>query len=67
MRFCFFGTVRDHRPGRVLDPDILRACWLSTDEIRAAPARLRSPLVLRALGDYQAGIRYPLALLVEVT
>jgi len=66
VRFCFFGAVADQLPERALDPDILRTCWLSPDEIRAATARLRSPLVLRALDDYQAGMCYPLALLVEV-
>ncbi len=66
VRFCFFGTVDDHRPEMGLDPDILRTCWMSPAEIRAAAERLRSPLVLRALEDYLAGIRHPLGLIVEM-
>ncbi len=66
LRFCFSGTVTDHRSERPLDADILRTCWLSSAEIRAAAPRLRSPLVLRALEDHLAGLSYPLGLLVEV-
>jgi hypothetical protein len=48
-----------------LDAGIVRAVWLSPDEIRAGRARHRSPLVVRCMEDYLAGIRAPLDLLVD--
>lgn len=56
-RFAFTGTVTDHRPQQKLDTGIVRARWLTGDEIRARAASLRSPLVLRCLEDYLAGRR----------
>ncbi len=40
-------TPLAHDPQRALDAGILRALWLTRDEIAAAAARLRSPMVLR--------------------
>ena len=62
LRFAFCGELGSHEPDRVLDTGIVRALWLSTDEIRACSARHRSPLVLQCLEDYLAGKRYPLDL-----
>ena len=45
---------------------ILRAVWLTPDELRSCSARHRSPLVWRCVADYLAGRRYPLDLLVEL-
>ncbi len=52
--------------GSPLDPDILARHWLTLDEIRALDGRLRSPLVLKGIEDYLAGIRYPLSVLTTV-
>jgi hypothetical protein len=52
--------VRDHSPARTLDQGILRAVWLTPDEIRARQTRHRSPLVLQCVEDHLAGRRYPL-------
>lgn len=60
LRFAFAGRVQDHEPQRQLDSGILRAVWLSPDEIRVRADRHRSPLVLRCVEDYLAGKRYPL-------
>jgi 8-oxo-dGTP pyrophosphatase MutT (NUDIX family) len=60
LRFAFCGTVDDHRPSQPLDAGIVRAPWLSEEQLRAQPARLRSPLVLRCLDDYLQGKRHPL-------
>ena len=39
---------------------IVRALWLSADEIRASAPMHRSPLLLTSLEDYLAGRRFPL-------
>jgi 8-oxo-dGTP pyrophosphatase MutT (NUDIX family) len=60
LRFAFCGSVDDHRPDQKLDTGIVRAPWMSHDQLLAQPGRLRSPLVLRCLDDYLRGIRRPL-------
>jgi len=60
MRFAFCGTVGDEVPGMALDEGIVRALWMTPEEIRANEHRHRSPLLLRCLDDYLAGKRYPL-------
>jgi 8-oxo-dGTP pyrophosphatase MutT (NUDIX family) len=60
LRFAFCGTVDDHQPSQPLDAGIVRALWLSHEQLRAQEARLRSPLVLRCLDDYLLGRRLPL-------
>jgi len=65
LRFAFTGTLTGHEPERALDTGILRAVWLTPDEIRNNQPRHRSPLVLRCLEDYLTGKRYPLDLLVH--
>jgi 8-oxo-dGTP pyrophosphatase MutT (NUDIX family) len=60
LRFTFCGSVDDHRPEQPLDTGIVRAVWLSHEQLLAQPARLRSPLVLRCLDDYLRGMRQPL-------
>jgi len=62
LRFAYCGTVGVPEPGRVLDDGIVRAVWMTYAEIRACPARHRSPLLLQCLDDYEAGARHPLAL-----
>jgi len=63
LRFSFCGELGAHEAGRALDEGIVRAVWLSADEIRACSAMHRSPLVLTSLEDYLAGRRYPLELI----
>jgi ADP-ribose pyrophosphatase YjhB (NUDIX family) len=65
LRFAFSGEITGHEAGRTLDTGILRAVWLSPDEIRETQARHRSPLVLRCVEDYLAGKRYSLDMLVN--
>lgn len=65
LRFAFGGQVLEHHPERALDTGIVRAVWLSPDEIRATQSRHRSPLILRCVEDYLAGKRYPLELLTH--
>jgi 8-oxo-dGTP pyrophosphatase MutT (NUDIX family) len=65
LRFAFGGSIASHHPERKLDKGILRAVWMTLDEIRACQAMHRSPLVLRCCEDHLAGKRYPLDLLVH--
>jgi 8-oxo-dGTP pyrophosphatase MutT (NUDIX family) len=65
LRFTFTGRLLDHDPTRRLDDGILRALWLTPEEIRNESARHRSPLVLRSLEDFLSGRRYPLELLTH--
>jgi len=67
LRFAFCGTVLGHDADRELDAGILRALWLTPDELRAQATRHRSPLVMRCLEDYLAGKRYDLDLLTHFT
>ena len=66
LRFCFHGDCHDHQPELPLDDGILRALWLSRDELAANPQQLRSPMVLRCIDDYLAGCRYPLGLINDL-
>ena len=65
VRFAFSGRVVTHHADRALDAGIVRASWLSPEEIRAGRDRHRSPLVVRCMEDYLAGIRASLDLLVD--
>jgi ADP-ribose pyrophosphatase YjhB (NUDIX family) len=65
LRFAFAGRLGKHFTGRALDTGIVRAVWLRPDDIRAGRDRHRSPLVVRCMEDYLAGIRAPLDLLVD--
>lgn len=63
LRFAFAAEPHEHEAGRRLDTGIERALWLSPDELHAARARHRSPLVWRTAADYLAGRRHALDLL----
>lgn len=65
LRICFCGRHYHHEPDRILDTGILRAVWLTRDEI-ATIKNLRSPMVLRCIDDYLTGIRYPLSLITSL-
>lgn len=63
IRFAFTGTITGPESGRALDAGIIRAVWLTPQEIRGETARHRSPLVMRCIDDHLAGRRFPLDLL----
>lgn len=65
VRFTFAAKPRRHEPARPLDAGIVRALWLTYDEIAAHPMH-RSPFVLRSIDDYRAGRRYPLGLIASL-
>ena len=62
VRIAYAGTLGQLVAGRALDTGIVRAVWLTADELRASSAQHRSPLVLRCMEDYLRGQRYPLEL-----
>jgi len=64
VAFCGRGTPPTHPPR--LDDGIIATHWLSRSQIIAQESRLRSPLVLRCVDDYQANIRHPLSVLSEL-
>jgi hypothetical protein len=66
LRFAFCGDAGEPDLERTLDRGIVRAVWMSADEIRASSDRHRSPLVLRCVEDYLAGRRYPLEILTHL-
>jgi 8-oxo-dGTP pyrophosphatase MutT (NUDIX family) len=66
LRFAFTGPIVAHEAERILDQGILRALWLTPEELDADRARHRSPLVMRCVNDYLAGRRYPLELLAHL-
>lgn len=62
QRSCFVGKLIEHDPGQQLDEGIVRAPWMSLDEIRARNADLRSHLVLECIVDYLTKPHYSLDL-----
>jgi 8-oxo-dGTP pyrophosphatase MutT (NUDIX family) len=65
LRFAFCGELGEHHPGRPLDAGILRAVWMTPDEIRASAERHRSPLVWQCVADCLAGRCHPLELITH--
>jgi phosphatase NudJ len=61
LRLAFCGELGQHDPARPLDQGIVRTLWLTADEIRASIERHRSPLLMRCVEDYLAGVRHPLS------
>jgi len=66
LRISFVGTCDNHDPEQVLDDGIVRALWLSREELAAQPDKLRSPMVLTCIDDYLAGNKYPLKLITDI-
>lgn len=64
-RTCYYAKALGFDADRKLDDGIIRAIWLSRDEIAANLPKLRSPMVLKCIDDYLAGNRYPLEFIHE--
>lgn len=60
LRFAYCGDLGEVEAGRVLDTGIVRALWMTPDELRASAHRHRSPLVLRCVEDHLKGQRFPM-------
>lgn len=63
LRVCFSGTCERHYPENSLDDGILRALWMTREELEAMQDRMRSEMVLRCISDYASGRQYPLEIL----
>jgi 8-oxo-dGTP pyrophosphatase MutT (NUDIX family) len=66
LRVAFTGSVTGPDTGRRLDRCIIRATWMTREQLASRPNVLRSPLVLRCIDDYLAGVRHPLSLLYSI-
>ena len=66
LRFAFSGRLGAHHADRALDSGIVRAVWLTAEEVRRNRARHRSPLVIRCMEDYLAGKSTPLDVIVDL-
>ncbi len=66
LRFAFTGEVTGFDANQKLDDGILRAVWMTPEEIRATQDRHRSPQVLKCVEDYLAGKRYPLSVVTHL-
>lgn len=60
VRFAFVARALQHHPERSLDDGIVRALWLTPDELAACAERHRSPLVAAVVDDFLSGQRLPL-------
>jgi 8-oxo-dGTP pyrophosphatase MutT (NUDIX family) len=63
LRIAFSGALEGCELRRPPDRAIVRLRWLSQAQLADPALRLRSPLVLRCVEDYLAGIRYPCSLI----
>ena len=66
VRSCFTATALQQLPERKLDADIIRTHWMTANEIRMSKDRLRSPVVLKVLEDYLAGISWPVSVVTTL-
>jgi len=65
LRFTYAAEPVRHDPARTLDTGIVRALWMTHDEI-AASRNLRSPMVLRGIDDFLNGKLLPLDAVVSL-
>jgi 8-oxo-dGTP pyrophosphatase MutT (NUDIX family) len=60
LRFAYVCNVTGFDPDYKLDTGIVRAVWLTPEELAASPIQHRSPLVLRCVQDYLTGRQFPM-------
>lgn len=63
QRNCFAGKAVQHHPQRPLDDGILRAVWMTLEELQHRRQDLRSHLVLDCIEDYLNKPHYSLDLI----
>ena len=66
LRFAFVGRALRQETNWKLDRGIVRAVWLTPDELRSERPHHRSPQVQRCVDDYLAGQRFPLTFLKDL-
>ena len=60
LRFAYICKATGFDDACTLDDGIVRAVWLSPEELATSPIPHRSQLVLRCVQDYLAGRHFPL-------
>ncbi len=65
IRHCFTAKPLIQRHPGPIDRDIEDVHWLRLDEIRDLQDQLRSPMVWRAVQDFERGQRYPLTVIAK--
>lgn len=60
FRTTFTGDASKKQVSDNLDEGIIRALWMSREDILANKQRLRSPIILESIDDYLEGKKYPL-------
>lgn len=63
LRFAFTGNASGPDSDRRLDDGIIRAVWMTLDQIRNTQNIHRSPQVLACVEHYLAGQRFPLSVI----
>lgn len=63
VRYTFYLTLQECLISAPIDPVIRSTKWLTLTEIVALKPKLRSPLVLKCIEDYQSNKCYPLEIL----
>lgn len=61
LRLAYTGDLGAFDAARTLDTGIVRALWMTPEELRACPERHRSPLVMRCIDDHRQGQRFAMA------
>ncbi len=65
-RYCFSASIESYDPTAELDKGIIEACWLTLEEIRSQPEKMRSPLILKCIEDYIERQHMPLDIIYEL-
>lgn len=63
QRVCFAAKPIEHIPDRPLDEGIIQALWLTQQQLYAASAKWRNPMIMSCINDYLAGHIYPLSII----
>jgi len=66
LRFAYIGSVSNHQPDMALDEGIIRAVWMTAEEMRSNAMLMRSPQVLSCVEDYLSGHKFPLSVVTHL-
>jgi len=66
LRVAFTGAFAPPASPPRLDDGIIAVHWLTRNQLLGLRSQLRSPMVLRCIDDYRAGLRFPLDCLTHL-
>lgn len=66
LRFAYIGSVSDYQPELALDEGIIRAVWMTAEEIRSNANLMRSAQVTTCIEDYLSGQKFPLSVVTHL-